>query len=120
MPNPNWPVTLPQAVLMGFDEDIDLYVVRSKMDTGPDKVRRRATKIRRQWPVKLILTCAQVDTLDNFLLTSCEGGVLPFDWKNPRTGASTELRFVGGLRKKNLVPGYTTGRWEVGFTLETV
>ena len=40
----DWPATLPQEILAeGYEEGLPDVLVRTKMDAGPDKVRRRAT-----------------------------------------------------------------------------
>ena len=90
-----WPSTLPQSVLVrGYKEQSEDLTVRTQMAAGPDKVRRRFTAGVREmlWP--LILTTAQVATLDTFYHTTLLGGALPFTHTNPRTAATKDFRFT--------------------------
>jgi len=95
MTNSVWPVSLPQEPLaQGFSEQAPSTVIRSQMEAGPPKVRRRFTAGVRNIECQLRLTPAQVDTLDSFFDTTVAGGSLSFDWKHPRSGAAVTLRFV--------------------------
>lgn len=88
--NPQWPITLPQTPMMrGYNESPGDNVIRTNMDVGPPKVRRRSTSAPR--PLSLVIRCttAQIDLLDGFYTGDCREGSLPFDWKHPRTGAAT-------------------------------
>jgi hypothetical protein len=90
-----WPASLPQALLYeGAQEKAPNEVVRTQMDAGPPKVRRRFTAGVRGFPGQLSLTKAQVQTLDDFYLVTLQGGALKFSWRHPRTGAAVDLRFV--------------------------
>jgi hypothetical protein len=92
----SWPGTLPDFVTIdGFQETIPSNVIRSGMDTGPPKLRRRATSAPRPINCTQILTAAQVADLETFYMTTLTGGTQQFTWKNPRTGgAVTTMRFV--------------------------
>lgn len=92
-----WPIApFPQLPLQaGYSESPPDTVIRSPMDAGPAKLRRRTTAGVRRLACALRLTTAQVATFDSFYVTSLQGGALPFDWVNPRTGAAESLRFVG-------------------------
>lgn len=95
MSNPAWPGTLPPTLLVdGFVETPPETVLRTEMDSGPAKVRRRYTANVRPLSGSLILTASQVAILDDFLLTTLEGGSKPFDWTHPRTSAAITTRFV--------------------------
>ncbi len=107
-----WPATLPQTPLIGgYKETVPDLALRTQMDTGPAKVRRRATAGVRpfQWPA--ILTTAQVATLDTFYVTTLNSGALPFTVNHPRTTVSESWRIVeppeyvplsGSLHRVNL------------------
>lgn len=95
MPNATWPSTLPnpQADNVSY-ADVD-NALRTQMDAGVDKVRRRYTAVAVPCSVTLQLTEAQVDTLDNFEQTTL-GGVLPFDWldfRKPSLTVAATYRF---------------------------
>lgn len=95
MTNAVWPVSLPQRPLaQGFSERAPETVIRTPMEAGPPKVRRRFTAGVRQFGLQVRLTPDQVDTLDGFFETTLQGGALPFDWTQPRTGAAVTYRFA--------------------------
>lgn len=86
MSNAVWPLTLPQFVLRdGFQEQAQKNVIKSEMDAGPPKRRRRFTKPLRTLQVRVHLTIAQSELLDEFFQQTLQGGSLPFDWVHPRT-----------------------------------
>lgn len=95
MTTPVWPVTLPQSVLVqGYSETPPQLSIRTDMDAGVAKVRRRFTSSIRPIECNTLLTAAQVATLDAFYLSTLEGGALRFEWNHPRTGATVEMRFM--------------------------
>ena len=95
MTNAVWPASLPQEPLaQGFSEQAPNTVIRSQMEVGPPKVRRRFTAGVRNIECQLRLTPAQVDTLDAFFGSTVAGGALSFDWKHPRGGTVVTFRFV--------------------------
>lgn len=95
MVNPLWPASLPQlAAVDGYQESPPDTALRTKMDTGPDKIRRRFTAGVRPLSVQLDLTKVQVETLDVFYVTTTAGGALRFDWVGPRNQTTVEMRFV--------------------------
>jgi hypothetical protein len=100
---PTWPSSLPDYVLVqGYEENTPNTLVRTQMDKGPDKVRRRYTAGTRTFGAQLELTGAQVATLESFLENDLDGGALRFDWTHPRTQNSVSFRFVP-LRDDTLV-----------------
>jgi hypothetical protein len=91
-----WPGTLPQEPLYdGFSETAPNTVLRTRMDAGPPKQRRRYTAGVRVFSMSLVLTKAQVAVLDDFYLNALNGGVDAFTWQHPRTLAAASLRFAG-------------------------
>ncbi|MBK8909231.1 MAG: hypothetical protein IPM60_15525 [Rhodospirillales bacterium] len=95
MSNPVWPYSLPQRPLaQGFNEQARETAIRTQMEAGPPKVRRRFTAGIRTMGMQLRLTADQVATLDAFYDTTVAGGTLPFDWVHPRTGVAATYRFV--------------------------
>jgi len=83
--NPTWPLTLPAIVLQrNYSETAPNIVLRTQMDAGPAKVRRRFTANVRPIKAALILWDNQVQYLDNFFMNDCQGGALPFDWQTQR------------------------------------
>ncbi|MGE0256925.1 MAG: hypothetical protein AB7N54_20245 [Alphaproteobacteria bacterium] len=95
MPNAEWPGELPDDVLVeGYREAFPDLLVRTEMDAGPAKVRRRFTAAVRPLSVRLDLDREQVDDLDEFFSDDLEHGALPFDWTHPRTGDAVTFRFT--------------------------
>ena len=70
--------------------------LETQMDAGPPKARRRFSAGIRKLDMKMIMTAAQVATLDAFYVTTLSGGALTFDYAHPRTGA-TETYRIGAL-----------------------
>ena len=92
---PNWPVTLPvYPLLEGYRETPPNQIIRSQMDQGPAKLRRRTTAAVRLFQVGFMLSQSQIDDLENFYLTTLVGGALSFDFTHPRTGATVTCRFA--------------------------
>lgn len=82
-----WPESLPQNVNVdGYQEQASEQSVRSNMDAGIAKVRRRfsAVPINIKCSVRIDLT--QKATLDTFYNATLSGGSLRFDWKHPVSG----------------------------------
>lgn len=110
-----WPSSLPQTPLAdGFAEAVVPNVVRSENDVGPTNARRRYTAAVRQFQMRLLLTSAQVVTLDTFYETTLVSGVLPFDWVNHRTGAALSYVFLSPMAYEEAGPDY----WSVTLLLE--
>ena len=90
-----WPATLPSYVLVeGYSEMPPVNSIRTQMDVGPPKVRRRSTAAPRPITCKQHMTKTQVAILDTFYVTTLSSGVDPFDWTHPRTGASVSFTFT--------------------------
>lgn len=91
-----WPPGLPQAPrLAELVETPPNLVVRSEMDVGPAKVRRRAVAGVTTWQMALNITRDQRALLLDFFRVTLLEGALAFDWRNPVTHAPAEFRFVG-------------------------
>lgn len=88
MANPTWPSTLPEPVLDSISYSPWQNTIRSQMDSGPPKMRRRFTAAGEDVTVVLILTPAQKDALDTFIRTTLKD-VLPFDWYEFRAAEQT-------------------------------
>ncbi len=110
-----WPVTLPQNVLVkGFSETLPDLVLRTPMESGPAKSRRRLSYNVRVIPCYIIVTQAQAAIFDTFYNTDLEGGALSFDWVSPRTGVAASLHFTGVPKLTAL----SNQDWEIFMPLE--
>lgn len=93
----SWPSGLPDKVLReGYEEAAPANILRTSMDKGPAKVRRRTTSNVRRFQVRMELDALnnEVETFDDFVMNTLKGGSLKFDWTHPRTGTSVEFRFI--------------------------
>ena len=108
----NWPDTLPQAFSQdGYQETLPNVTIRSEMDAGPAKSRRRFTC--QVTPIKgqMVLTTAQKGYLKTFYNTTTAGGSLSFTF--PHDGADV-LRFVG----PPVITPFAAIDWMADFELE--
>lgn len=91
-----WPATLPQHPLVeNYSETLAKTVLRTDMDAGPAKVRRRFTAAALPFKMSMILDDTDMATFDTFFTTTTAGGATAFDWVHPRTDASGSFRFIG-------------------------
>lgn len=93
MANPVWPTSLPVPLQQGAQyEPLIENVITSSVETGAPKRRRRFTAVPDKFTGQLILTATQVATLNTFVVTTLKD-VLPFDWKDFRTGSACSYVF---------------------------
>lgn len=98
-----WPATLPQSLEAGsYNEEDSSVLIRTDMGVGPAKIRRRQTAKTVNITASLTLTEAQVETFQTFYDTTLAGGALEFTWTHPRTGASTDFRFIKPVSLMNM------------------
>lgn len=92
---PVWPSTLPSSPLLdGFRETVPDNVLRTDMERGPAKTRRRTTSAVRKLSVNYLMSKAQVADLETFYGTELLGGSIAFDTMHPRSAAAISCRFV--------------------------
>lgn len=117
MANPTWPATLPQVLLLeGMQEQSPNVTVRTSMDAGPAKVRRRFSAGVRNFQGRLVLTTEQVETLDVFHQETLLGGAVAFDWTHPRKGTAVAMRIIEPPAYRPL----GAGQWETALSLEVL
>lgn len=91
---PTWPLTLPAFPLAdSFRETVPDTSLRTVMDQGPAKVRRRTTAAARNIHASYILSRAQVESLESFYVTDLFGGSASFAYTHPRTEIVVSCRF---------------------------
>lgn len=111
----SWPITLQQLLSeANFGYEISDTAVRTDMDVGPQKVRRRFTRPVNFLTGSIYLTIAQYSIFYTFYNTTLNGGVLPFEFLHPVTKELKEWRFKGGAR----VSSIGGGNFVVEFTWE--
>lgn len=114
-----WPVSLPQSPQKGFSETGGALIVRTPMDAGPAKMRRRGKSVAKL-TLSFIMTSAQVEALEDFVDNSIKG-TARFGFPHPRKGTVEEVRIVpsgdGDLYTLTyLAPGY----WTVNMAFEVL
>ena len=98
-----WPGTLPQKMQSdGYSESKSDGRLKSEMDAGPPFFRPRFTTTITSFSGNMIMTTAQVATLETFYDTTLTVGVSLFDFPHPRTGATIEVRFSGPYTVGNI------------------
>jgi len=117
MSNPTWPTTLPAPQAdTSTAYDAAENVVRTPMEAGVAKQRRRFTAVAVPFKCTLKLTKAQTATLDDFVVTTLQD-VLPFDWVDFRTGLTATYRFTGKRPTYSYIQGQVD-RWLATLELE--
>ena len=89
----DWPANLPAPLLDSFREAVAETVIRTSMDAGPAKARRRSSAGSGSLTLNYIVSRAQAAVLDSFFDGDAAGGALPFGFTHPRTGATLSCRF---------------------------
>lgn len=89
-----WPAALPQKQFIGTVEQHQDARLRTDMDTGPAKVRRRFTAALKRVSVPIVMTGAERKVFDQFYITTLQEGSLPFDWEDPTTDEVKSYTFV--------------------------
>ena len=91
---PSWPTSLPQQISQrGYRESLADNVIRTSVDAGPEKRRRRFTSAVRPLSGSMTMTSAQLDILTTFYDDDVASGALAFDFRAPRD-QSTMLSVV--------------------------
>lgn len=114
-----WPASLPQVPQKGFTETGGALIMRTQMDAGIAKQRRRGLSPS-QLNTTFILTTAQVSTFETFVANTIKG-IARFGFTHPRTKSIVEVRIMpqgeGTLYNLTyLAPGY----WTLALQLEVL
>jgi len=109
-----WPDTLPDTLLMeGLAAKRSSNVIRTQMDAGPKKARRRYTASIKTFTGKMLLDAGQRFELERFYRTALADGVLRFYFTDPQTLERSEFRFTDDYTENS-----SCGLFEVTMTLE--
>jgi hypothetical protein len=92
MANVSWPTELPQSPQKDFTETIGVNIIRSAMDAGPAKQRRRSLRPTTM-TLSFIMTTQQTIKLEDFVNNTLLG-VKRFNFTHPRLGTTVECRLV--------------------------
>jgi hypothetical protein len=112
--NITWPAGLPATLLLaGLSKEPQNNVIRTAMDAGPKKARRRYTGKTYKYSGKQVFSAAQLETFERFYELALADGVLRFNFTDPVTLETAEFRFAAGY-----VATAVEGRFEVAMQME--
>lgn len=119
----NWPSSLPQFVLRdGYNRSPRSNVIRTEMDTGPAKVRRRSTFKTFTLNVTMAMDVTELNTFESFFDSNLGYGALSFNFPNPEDPDNTiEVRFNSENETMySITPESSTTYFIVEMTLEII
>jgi len=91
----SWPATCPSAFEnSGYAYGAGSGVLRSDMDAGPAKVRRRFTAVTKNHKGNILMSNAQFATWESWFENTIAFGSLSFTMPHPLTGATITARMV--------------------------
>lgn len=91
----DWPSTLPQRPLADdWSEELPDLLLRSPMDIGPAKTRRRTTAGVTPVQASFRMTPTELAAFRTFYQTTVVSGSVPFDWVHPITGETLSWQIV--------------------------
>ena len=115
-----WPLSLPQKPLVdGYKRTLPNNLIRSSMDTGSDKVRKRGRFKPQEISASYVLTAAQRNTLEDFIHNNLAEGAICFNWPHPELNKLVRARLKAssdGILEFS--PYKDTTRWSVTLKIE--
>lgn len=115
MPTPSWPSGLQQKINQdNFGLKKGPTTIKSDVDIGPSKVRRRFTKSVDILTASIWINSSEYTTFENFYNIDANGGATPFYFTHPITNLQITVRFMDEPSYRRV--GATT--FSVSFTLE--
>lgn len=112
-----WPITLPQNPDTNYSESGGMNILRSPMDAGPAKQRKRGNKPQTM-SVSFLMSTSQVTIFESFVKTTLNG-TARFGFTSPKTGSVVEVRIVPSSDGALYNIAYVSPvRWSVQFQME--
>lgn len=109
-----WPESLPQVLILdGLNGRKKTARVRTEMDAGPAKQRRRYTVNTKEFRGSIVVSESQRQTLSDWYDRVLGGGALRFVMKDPQTLRDAEFRFMEDYDEDSL-----DGNWRITMRLE--
>ena len=109
-----WPDGLPNTLFInGLSAKRNSNVIRTQMDAGPKKARRRYTASTKNFTGKMLLNESQRFELEQFYRVTLADGVLRFNFTDPQTLESGEFRFTDDYTENSV-----DGMFEISMSLE--
>jgi hypothetical protein len=86
----------PKAYSISHVEHAKKARIRTKMDTGPAKLRKRATAVPKEFDIELRVNKAQLGTWDDWWenTSAADYGTEEITWLHPRKDTEAVFRFV--------------------------
>lgn len=109
-----WPTTLPQSFLIdGFSEEGSDNVIRSPVDAGPAKTRRRYTAATRPIKGRMLLTHEQYLVFKEFYEETINDGATEFDMPDDIHDTTMTVKFKDKYQSE-----YVGRFWVIDLNLE--
>ncbi|WP_147613864.1 hypothetical protein [Treponema pectinovorum] len=108
-----YPASLPLMRLEGMQTQRKSNVVRTEMDAGPAKARRRYTVSSKYFTGTILLKSYERETFEAWYKHTLCDGILRFKMKDPQTLSYGEFRFSEDYTESN-----TDGLWQITMKLE--
>jgi len=90
-----WPASITEDVqINGFSQKARENTIRSSVEAGVDKIRRRYTTPIVEIKFNRWFTFEQYETIENFYNITTAGGVFPFTFPDPATNEVYVYRFL--------------------------
>jgi hypothetical protein len=109
----------------GYKRTVPNNLIRSSMDTGPDKVRKRGRGKPHVVTATYVMTSGHLWVFEQFVHNSLAEGAIAFKWPDPeRAVAGSADKFVRARLKAtndglfDVQPYQDTKLWQVTLTLE--
>ena len=116
-----WPSELPTFEASSFSSTFASTIIRTPMDSGYDKTRKRYTKSRQIFSGSIRLSSDQLDTFEDFVTDDLNYGINTFIYTDPiNLTDSINVRFKAnsGEALYTIVPVQGDVQWDVSFVLE--
>jgi hypothetical protein len=114
MANIHWPDLLPSGLLEeGFSKQPQSNVIRTAMDAGPKKTRRRYTARAVNYSGRQVFDAGELAAFEQFYHTVLADGALRFNFSDPVTGEIAEFRFT-----EDYISSAIDGLFEVSMQME--
>jgi hypothetical protein len=100
----------------GYEETTPKIVLRSQVDAGPPKVRRRFTSGIAKIVCRYTLPPDLLQVLDDFYFSACAGGAVAFEWTHPRRLEPVMVRFL----EPPVYKAFHKDAWSATVTIEVL
>lgn len=114
----SWPSSLPEDLLIdGYSETLPDTTIRSNMEVGPAKVRRRISYNVTPVEGRIFVSTDQAATLATFYNDTLGGGSLAFSMTHPRTNVISSFRFTSSPK---ITADNSSNYWFIDLNLEII